>query len=277
MKIIFLDDDYNCHPKHLHIAKFSLGERKVSYSDIYPGDDVLLVQDLKHNEFVGQKIFDLLLSIKSLPADCNISVLLPYLYYSRQDKDDETALWIFLNLLSSYRVKEITTFDIHNLNIIEKSPVKITNISMIDFLSDDILNSLYGIIVSPDVGGGFRANYLAKKLDLEYIQLYKDKNRNISINSSDKEKLQRYKSAIVIDDIFDSGKTIFNAISSLEGYGIEEVDVIVTHYYGGGDIIFPKIVSRVISNNFSSLPTKSLFIKVNMVENYLNKIKSLTK
>ena len=255
MKIIDLNKDES---EYHQFTSFSLGERKILYKNVTENDDILITQRIYPFESAGEKVFDLILALHSLPSNCNISLFLPYLYYSRQDKDHNSALDLLLRMLSQAGTKELLTFDIHNKNI------NMHGINLVNHSICDLLTSLPQdhIIISPDIGGYARAYELANKFGLEHAVLEKARNTSvISHNSVDGSKIKKYKKAIILDDIIDSGNTIFSAINYLEKCGIEEFEIIVTHYISREEIIFSNQVKKVTTtNSIARLNTSTILV-----------------
>jgi ribose-phosphate pyrophosphokinase len=231
--------DLNLSSSEYHqFTFFSYGEKKIQYYNIASGDDILITQKLTSTDEVGGKIFDLLLAISSLPPDCHISLFLPYLYCSRE----EIALDMFLNMLHNLGVEELITYDIHKDC---DSALKIVNLSILDIIEmqKSSVNPDCYIIVSPDAGGGLRAEKFAKKFGLSYLSL--EKSRNKFVTHEPITMTLSHKKAIIIDDIIDSGSTIFSAINCLEKAGIEEIEIIATHYLAKKNLIFPPSVVKI--------------------------------
>jgi ribose-phosphate pyrophosphokinase len=243
MKIIDLNKDES---EYHQFTSFSLEERKILYRNVTENDDILITQRIHPVDRAGEKAFDLILALHSLPSNCNISLFLPYLYYSRQDNDQNSALDLLFRLLSKAGVKELLTFDIHNKSI------NMHGIHLVNHSICDLLTSLPQdhVIISPDIGGYARADELANKFGLEHTALEKTRNTNvISHNTADESKIKKYKKAIILDDIIDSGNTIFSAINYLEKCGIEEFEIIVTHYISREKLIFSNKVKKVTTTN----------------------------
>jgi ribose-phosphate pyrophosphokinase len=265
MKIIDLNKDESEY--HL-FTSFSLGERKILYRNVAENDDILITQRIHPFESAGEKVFDLILALQSLPSNCNISLFLPYLYYSRQDKDKNSALDLLLRTLSQACVKELLTFDVHNKNI------NMHGINLVNHSICDLLTALPQdhIIISPDIGGYSRGYELANKFGLEHSVLEKARNTSvISHNSLDEGKIKRYKKAIILDDIIDSGNTIFSAIDYLEKSGIEEFEIIVTHYISREELFFSDKVKKITTTN-SIAHSKASAIKATSLELYVQNL-----
>ena len=223
-----------------------MGEKKIFYRNIEKNDDILLIQKIKTGEKVGEKIFDILLAMHSLPKTSKVSLFLPYLYYSRQDSDAYSALDLFLYKLHIAGLKTLITFDIHSENI-NLYDINFINISIIDLITTLPKGH---IIISPDKGGKLRAQKLANKFGMEYICLEKTRTLDsISHICKDNISLKRYKKAIIFDDIIDSGQTMFSTINYLKKHDFEEFQIIVTHNLSQQKLQFPPEVKKITIMN----------------------------
>ncbi len=212
--------------------EYSRSERQLYLEDSSSlfGSELVIFQGL--GESVNDDIYELLQAIPLVRSfkPKEITVVLPYLYYSRQ----ANGLQLLLNLLSSLGVSEVITIDIHSENIILNAPVKITNLSTINLFANHIKETYLAdtasvVIVAPDMGGVARANELAQLLGAPLIKLNKIRaNENISYEQLSSE-LDKDKTYIIIDDIIDSGETIRLAAAVLNAAGAKRIIVYCTH------------------------------------------------
>lgn len=172
----------------------------------------------------------------------SITTVVPYVPFNRQDKKDDgrvpisAKLWF--NLLKAScgdggrLLNRIVTFDFHarQAQAFWDGPVdELSAIPLFAAFYRRELGHLYDGrpvtdcigIVSPDAGGAKRANYLSKLLGCRYYVLAKERTGHGEVSD------ERYyidwdcsgKVAVLVDDLFDTAKTIVNAARFLQSRG----------------------------------------------------------
>jgi len=231
----------------------------------------------------GRSINDHLIELLNLIHACKLSnaktinIIMPCYAYARSDKKlaRESIMGSCLaTILQSLGVNRIVAMDLHagqiqgffqgafdNLYAIN---LHIDNLKKTIFknMTPDEINNKY-ILVSPDVGAIKRIESYAKKLGMRYVVMHKHRDydkpgtvlNSILIGDHDSVK---GKTAIIIDDIFDSFGTLNAAVNELKTYDIKSVIAIATHGVFSGDA-FNKInsnnlIEKVIVTN--TLPQK---------------------
>ncbi len=191
--------------------------------------------------YIIQPIHDSLFELLLLSQKCkvlgakSIKIFIPYLYYSRHDKNDNPNLQALLSMLKAVGVNNIISIDIHSQY--DFNTIKVHNISLSSFFAQQIMQ-IYTtdklqelIIVSPDHGGQDRAKSVAQLLGgIRTICLSKKRNMSqiIYCDLPNNSNLLG-KQAIIIDDIIDSGDTLLSAAQTLHSVGAASVDAFITH------------------------------------------------
>ncbi|MCK4265504.1 ribose-phosphate pyrophosphokinase [Candidatus Babeliales bacterium] len=209
--------------------------------------EVLLVWQFFYDskEQINSQLFDLLFVVLSLKefGVVSISVLLPYLPYLRQE-DSDVGLDIglvkpFLQILKKSGIGEITAVEIHDRAIVDILPIKIKEIKIAEFWASHIKNSIKNykdiILASPDKGGRFRVDEVAKLLGLETAYVKKerfgaDQTRVLSLDGNVENK-----TVFLLDDILDTAGTAINACNMLLENGAKSVFGGFTHGIFSGD------------------------------------------
>ena len=179
-------------------------------------------------------------SVKEMGAK-SVTVVAPYLPYSRQDKKklngEVASAFVICNLLKRAGCDKLITFDCHFLN--KEGPAKfseleIENISMgKDLAAYAKINSFGGEgceVISPDAG----ANYMAaehggqsyKKVRKEYDG---DKIHYREIGEMDGDFDVAGKNVLLLDDMISTGSTMIKALEKLTEAGAKKICCAATH------------------------------------------------
>lgn len=165
-----------------------------------------------------------------------IKLIAPYLPFSRQDKrinvKRSVASEVIATLLEKAGINEIITFDLHNDRILAFYNFKVTHLSMLDhfisyFKNLDLKNIA---IVAPDYGRFRAANYVKERFpNASLIQITKERLPSGEVVVTNILGEARGKTAIIIEDIIDTGNTLISAIKKLYELGVEKCYVAATH------------------------------------------------
>lgn len=175
---------------------------------------------------INESLFRLLLSLQILKTKKvkTITLLLPYLPYSRQDKavNGISTYTIILEQLRNAGVNNIITYDIHNLAITDQAMIviehKSTTQCWIRYIKQhESLENL--CIASPDYGAQIRAYPVARELNLPIVNLSKKRREDGSIVITSISGSVQGKRVIIIDDIIDTGKTALASCRALRDKG----------------------------------------------------------
>lgn len=236
---------------------------KQIYNDIndIPQKPCLLIFSFGHN--IDSEMMDLLFLIHSLKIVTTekISVFLPFLPYSRQNKrKDLFHLSLILNLMLAARVDDIITIDIHHKENYGKFYNLIRHIELTDIFKDILPQFHNHLVISPDRGGIYRAAQVAQEINTTYIGFYKtrDKNNKIVLNMLNKADSSKIPSrrCLIVDDILDSGDTLLHTIKNLHNMGATEINAIITHpvllITKAADSIFQQLMESPLANLYLS-------------------------
>lgn len=186
-----------------------------------------------------------------------IKLIAPYLPFSRQDKqvniNRSVASEVVARLLEKSHVNEIITFDLHNEDIAVFYPFRLTHLSMLDsFIAYFKTLSLENIaIVAPDYGRFRAATYVQKAFrDANFIQINKKRLATGEVVVTSVTGDPAGKTAIIIEDIIDTGNTLVSAIKKLYELGVKKCYVAATH----------GIFSRHALTNLEALPIDGILI-----------------
>ncbi|MFA5084487.1 MAG: ribose-phosphate diphosphokinase [Candidatus Paceibacterota bacterium] len=173
----------------------------------------------------------------------DITNILPYLKFSRQDRKDEARVALnakaVAKSISSYANK-VMTVDVHALQIQGFYDIPFDPLysfpTVVDYLCDNHRNELENLVImSPDAGGAPRARSFKNKLENKKVITelaigYKERPRPGEV-SEEYVILGNVdgKNVLIIDDIIDSGNTLNIAAKKLKEKGAKQIWAYATH------------------------------------------------
>jgi ribose-phosphate pyrophosphokinase len=218
-----------------HLARFSDGEIWFQIQDNVRGADVFVIQPTSPP--VNENLMELLVMLDAFKRSSasRITAVLPYYGYARQDRKDKPRVPIsaklVADLLSAAGADRVLTMDLHASQIqgffnfpvdhLFAAPV------IIDYVSRLKLPRL--TIVSPDAGGVERARAYAKRLEAALAIV--DKRRD-SPNVAEVHHVVgdvEGRTALIVDDIVDTGGTLGKVAEALKHAGAREVLASCSH------------------------------------------------
>ena len=274
-------------PSECVLDKFSDGEIQVTLKENVRNQDVFIIQTGYSNSKPNYNTNDFLMETLILIDACKrsmaktINVIMPYYPYSRQDKKDESrspiTAKLVANMLTQSGINRLVVMDLHSSQIQGFFDIPVDNIYSINIVIDYFANNIFinyseeekdqkFIVVSPDAGAVKRTLKFAKLMGLDTAILHKQRNygkKNTvekSILVGDKDELKG-KTAIICDDMCDTGGTLIKSVSVLVENGITDVIVVVTH-----GILSGKAINRINECNYISK-----IITTNSINQELNK------
>ncbi len=240
---------------HSSIRKFSDGEIYIEINENIRGNSIFLIQSISSP--ANDNLMELLLCIDALKRSSakNITAVIPYFGYARQDRKVAPRTSISAKLVSNLITKagadRVVTVDLHAGQIQGFFDIPVDNLFATPIFARHVKKKLKIknlICVSPDVGGVERTRALARKLDVGIAII--DKRRPAPGKSQVMNVIGNVnnKTCIIIDDIIDSGGTIINAAQALLNRGAKEVHVYITH-----GVLSGQAVERIKKSNIKKL------------------------
>jgi ribose-phosphate pyrophosphokinase len=182
----------------------------------------------------------LILDAVKLENPKSITIVAPYLPYSRQDKKklngEVQSAYALCNLLKRAGCDKLVTFDCHFLNAeggAEFGGLSIENISMGEELvkrAQQHLGNEKFEVVAPDAGAGYLVKNQGGKSFKKVRQEYKDEKigyREIESLVCDFEV--KGKNFVVLDDMISTGNTMIKALEILKQGGAKQVCAAASH------------------------------------------------
>ena len=251
--------------------RFANGEMAVfieNYIDI--SETVCVIQSVALGN-VNDYIFELLLTLDALKriGVANIDIVLPYMPYARQDRPMDygysVGAKVVVNLLNQYNPRSVSTLDIHNDRIIAFMDNEMVNILSDTIFEKDIIQSFPNIkdgstvFVALDVGGAVRARTFADLFATEYAVVDKRRFNDGRVESTRIVGDITNKTCIIVDDMVDSGGTLFKGAELLIKNGAKNVFCYITHPVISNPIKFAeelsesKISGLTLSNTMNNI------------------------
>ena len=236
------------------IRKFSDGEIYVEINENIRGNSIFIIQSISSP--ANDNLMELLLVIDALKRSSakNITAVIPYFGYARQDRKvvprTSISAKLVSNLITKAGADRVVTVDLHAGQIQGFFDIPVDNLFSTPIFARHAkkkIKSKKVICVAPDVGGTERARALGKLLNVGLAIV--DKRRPKPGQSQVMNVIGDVKNqtCIIVDDIIDSGGTIVNAAKALKARGAKEVYVYITHGVLSGDAV-KKIKNSVIKN-----------------------------
>ena len=270
------------------LDKFSDGEIQVVIQDNIKNQDIFIIQSGYSNTNEKYNVNDYLMETLIIIDACrrsmakSVNIIMPYYPYSRQDKKDESrspiTAKLIANLLEKSGIDRLVVMDLHSSQIQGFFDIPVDNIYSVRIVVDYFNNTIFNdyteeekedkfIVVSPDAGAARRTLKFAKCMGLNTAIMHKQRNyqkKNTvekTIIISDRDSLKG-KTAIICDDICDTGGTLIKAVDTLIQNEINDVIVVITH-----GILSREAIDRI---------NKCIHITKMIVTNSIDQTKNIT-
>jgi ribose-phosphate pyrophosphokinase len=237
-----------------YLARFSDGEVWFQIQDNVRGADVFMVQPT--GPPVNENLMELLVMLDALKRSSasRITAVMPYYGYARQDRKDKPRVPIsaklVADLISTAGTDRLLTMDLHATQIQGFFDIPVDHLFaapvIIDYVARLKLPKL--TIVAPDAGGVERARAYAKRLEASLAIV--DKRRE-QPNVAEVHHVigdVEGRTALIVDDIVDTGGTLTKVAEALRSAGAREVLASASH-----PVLSGKAVDRVQESPLSKL------------------------
>lgn len=240
--------------------RFRTGEGKCIIRETLRGHDVYIIADMYNYgvtfEMYGMKypmspddhFQDLKRIIGAVGGKARrVSVIMPLLYESRQDKRssrESLDCAIALQELVRMGVSNIITFDVHNSSVQNAIPLSgFDNVhptfqmikALVEKMPDIRLHPDSLMIVSPDEGGMSRCMYYSSVLGIDLGMFYKRRDYSVVVDGKNPIVAHEYlgkdlsgKDVIIVDDIISSGESMLDVAAQLKKKGARRIFIFAT-------------------------------------------------
>ena len=215
---------------------FADGEIYIQIQESIRGCDVFLVQPTCAP--VNDHLMELLIMVDACrrASARQITAVVPYYGYARADRKtagrESIAAKLVANLLLASGVDRVLAMDLHSAQIQGYFDIPCDHIYgapvLVDYLATRDLGEV--VVVSPDVGGVARARAFAKRMDDAPLAII-DKRRSAHNVAESLTVIGdvKGKTAVLVDDMIDTGGTISKGAQLLRQRGAERVIACATH------------------------------------------------
>jgi len=225
------------------IKKFANGEIYVRLGKKVRGDDIFIIQTMTTP--VNDCLMELLILVDALKRSSarRINLICPQMCYSRQDRRTQShepiTAKLVANLITKAGVDRLVTVDLHADQIQGFYDIPVDHLVGYPLIAKYLVKQKYKdmVIVSPDMGAVKRVNKMADLLNAPIAVIDKIRRKHNECEVAHVVGDVAGKTAILLDDIVDTGGSICAAADVIKKYGAKEVIVCATHALLSGNAL----------------------------------------
>lgn len=232
----------------VELSRFANDEARVFVAEKDPGKEVVVVQSLSQPTDHNLIEFCLLCDALKRHGVKEITAVIPWLGYSKQDKvfraGEPLSVKVIAQMLQVVPLEKIITFDLHNLAILGFFDVPVVNLSARELFLDYFRKSIPGLdrqsrdqryrqtlVVAPDAGAVKASTAFAHELGVDVA--YVDKKRDLTSGAVSIDGVSRDVTGtrvVIVDDMIATGSTLIEVSHYLKEKGAAVVSVAATHH-----------------------------------------------
>jgi ribose-phosphate pyrophosphokinase len=218
------------------VSHFPDGEVMVEVRENVRGGDCFVLQSICTPP--NENLMELLLLMDALrrASAKRITAVIPYFGYARQDRKVAPRVPISAKLvadvITTAGAQRVLTVDLHAGQIQGFFNIPVDNLYAMPVLIQYLRKRLEGrrvSVVSPDAGGVERARAFARRLNANLAIIDKRRPRASEVAEMQLVGEVRDSSALLVDDMIDTGGTITEAAKVVMNAGANEVLACATH------------------------------------------------
>jgi len=229
-------------------GRFPDGEVRIQIQETVRGREVFVIQPTSPP--VNEHLMELLLMVDALKRASAkmVCAVIPYFGYARQDRKKmgrvPISARLVANLLEAARVDRVLTVELHAGQIQGFFNVPVDHLRtdrlIASYIQDNHPQWLENlVVVSPDIGGVWRARRVAKELNRPLAIV--EKQRRVTVGEEPEAHSVigevRGRNVLLVDDILATGKTLVVAAHRLLEDGASSVFAAVSHGLFTGDAL----------------------------------------
>jgi len=231
----YYDGDENAELNKVHINQHRDKEISIHYEESLRQNNVFIIQS---TAFGGDNIMELFLMLDAAKraSATNVTVIIPYFGYARQDRKDKPRVPIsaklMADLLTTAGATRVVSIDLHADQIQGFFNIPVDHLSSSHIFIPYIRNNFDTenvVIASPDAGGGKRASRYANALGTDMVIAHKERKKPGVISKMKLIGDVAGSDVFLIDDIIDTAGSITKAAELIMENGANSVRVLCTH------------------------------------------------
>lgn len=258
------------------VSRFSDGEIRVQVGENARGLDVFIVQPTCAP--VNENLMELLIMLDAFrrASARRITCVVPYYGYARQDKKvkprEPITARLVANLLEVAGANRVLTVDLHAQQIQGFFNLPVDHLYAGPLIGEYLIESGLAhencVVVSPDVAGTPRAKTLAEMLDAPFAIIAKRRPEPNKVEVMEVVGSVEGKTAIMIDDMVDTGGSLVQGAEALIERGATGVIACCTHPVLSGNAperILNSPIRKLIVTDTIPVPPEKLNEKITVL------------
>ncbi|MFH2027911.1 MAG: ribose-phosphate pyrophosphokinase [Nanoarchaeota archaeon] len=258
----------------IEIKRFNDGETYIHVKNSVRGAKVFIIQPTSPP--VNDNLMELLLIVDVCrrASAAEITVIVPYYGYSRQDRKaqprEPISAKLAANIIEASGADRVVTFDLHVDQIQGFFNIPLDNLEALPLIAEHFLdnNIKDPVVIAPDVGGAKRARRLGRLIDAPIAIIDKRRPQHgvtevLSIIGDVEGK-----NAIIVDDMIDTAGTIISAVKVLKEKGAKDIYVAATHPLLSGEAVErlkDDSIKEIIVTNTIEIPKEKRFKRLKVI------------
>ncbi|OYS81576.1 ribose-phosphate diphosphokinase, partial [Limosilactobacillus reuteri] len=258
------------------ISHFADGEIKITIDESIRGCEVYVVQSV--SDPVNTNLMELLIMVDALrrASAAKINVVMPYYGYARQDRKarsrEPITAKLIANLLEMDQISRLVTIDLHAPQVQGFFDIPVDHLQATSLFTKYIEEQNLGddiVVVAPDHAGVNLARKYAERIKASIAII---DNRNDEVRERTEQEVPEYvigdvkgKTAIIVDDIVDTGVRMNLSAQALKNFGAAKVYGIATHAVLSADAVNTlqnSPLEKMIVTDTIQLPKEKEFSKL---------------
>ena len=258
------------------ISHFADGEIKITIDESIRGCEVYVIQSV--SDPVNTNLMELLIMVDALrrASAAKINVVMPYYGYARQDRKarsrEPITAKLIANLLEMDQISRLVTIDLHAPQVQGFFDIPVDHLQATSLFTKYIEEQNLGddiVVVAPDHAGVNLARKYAERIKASIAII---DNRNDEVRERTEQEVPEYvigdvkgKTAIIVDDIVDTGVRMNLSAQALKNFGAAKVYCIATHALLSDDAVNTlqnSPLEKMIVTDTIQLPKEKEFSKL---------------
>ncbi|WP_017470796.1 ribose-phosphate pyrophosphokinase [Amphibacillus jilinensis] len=238
------------------IKTFSDGEIQINIEESVRGYDTYIIQST--DDPSDQHIMELLIMLDAFKRASakTVNVVIPYYGYARQDRKTKSrepiTAKLIADLIEKAGASRVISMDLHATQTQGFFNIPVDHLNGIPILasyfSDKKLEDV--VVVAPDHGSVKRARQFADRIHAPIAILDRRGPRDVEHSELSVVGDIKNKTAILIDDIIDTGRRVSTGAAALVANGAKDVYATCTH----------PVLSGIATENIMRSPIKELVV-----------------